>query len=141
MVEILISIILKGDYSHSEAEDFAFKLGALIVNEIKDRVRKMNLIQEGGGAFLQGWDFRMTKKGLTIFNSQPYADYLEYGTFAYFDTWGLDSFPDTPDPKKKDLDAKGRAAFPKGMQNFAPVRKVVWNERLMAQLVAKALPR
>jgi len=141
MVDISIEITLKGEYTHTEAEAFAFKLGALIVNSIKEKVRKMNLVSDGGGEFLQGWDFRTTKKGLTIFNSQEYADYLEYGTFAYFDSFGLDSFPETPDPKKKDLDAEARKAFPRGMQPFAPVRRVVYNESVMARLVALALPR
>jgi len=139
MVDISVEITLKGDYSHTEAEQFAFRLGSLIVGAIKDKVRQMDLLIDG--SFLQGWDFRITKAGLTIFNTQKYADYLEYGTYSYFDTFGLDSFPTTPDPKKKDMDEKMRKSFPKGMQPFAPVRRVLFNERTMAELTKRALPR
>ena len=65
-----------------------------------------------------------------IENDVGYAAYIEFGTFAYFDIFGIDDFPNKPDPKKKNLSSKQRKSYPKGMQPFAPVR------RAMAKLIA-----
>ena len=126
------------DFTDEELNQCLKILGELVINEVKKKIRQMNLIQEGGGAFLQGW-FTSVKNGeLSIENVKDYAIYLEYGTYAYHDLYGFESFPETPDPKKKNLSSKDRKLFPKGMQPFSPVRRVLYNTSLMKSLIQDA---
>jgi len=67
--------------------------------------------------------------GMIVSNS-----YLEYGTFEYFDLYGLDDFPDTP-IKKKDLSREERTSLPKGMAPFAPIRRVLYNQEKIDQII------
>jgi hypothetical protein len=75
---------------------------------------------------------------LYIENTTPYFQYIEWGTYEYWDTYGLDSFPKNTEPKKKDMLPEERKLYKKGMQPFSPIRKVLYNNNLMSSLVSKA---
>lgn len=113
-------------------------LGELIINEIKRIIKQYDLISRvGGGAYLQGWFVTVSGNKLTIENTQEYAEFLEYGTYAFGRAYGDDTFPEPP-VKKRDLPLELRKNFPKGMAPFAPVRRVFYNQELMRRLVSQA---
>lgn len=134
MPELVFEI--EGEVDSVQLNRAMFILGELIINKVKDNIRDMNLINTG--AFLQGWFSNWSNNTLTIENTQIYAYYLEYGTYGYWDQFGEEKFTDPMHPKKKDIDAELRSAFPTGMQPFAPVRRVLYNDAVMTELITKA---
>jgi hypothetical protein len=135
-MNVNLTINVEGDYTEEEIAQKMFILGELIINRIKENIRAMDLIDSG--QFLQQW-FSTYKNGqLNIENAQEYMIYLEYGTYAYWDQYGTENFPGTPDPKKKDLPPELRKLYPKGMQPFAFIRKVLYNDIVMSELVQQA---
>jgi hypothetical protein len=67
--------------------------------------------------------------------------YLEYGTYSYWQKFGLKTFPEPgypAIPKKKEISYEERKKLPKGMQPFAPFRRVLWNEAKMGDIIEKA---
>ena len=135
-MNVNLTINVEGDYTEEEIAKKMFILGELIINKIKENIRAMDLIDSG--QFLQQW-FSTYKNGeLTIENGQEYMIYLEYGTYAYWNQYGSENFPGTPDPKKKDLPASLRKNYPKGMQPFAFIRKVLYNDIVMGELIQQA---
>lgn len=117
---------------------FLFALKELIVNRIQDEARKMRLFDTG--EYIRDFTARVDEgEGvLVIENPHMKAVYLEWGTMAYAEAYSPDGFPSVPHPKKKDMTANEKAAYPKGMQPFAPVRRVLYNQELMAGLFVKA---
>lgn len=111
-------------------------LGELIVNRIKQNIRDMNLIRTGD--LLQKWFTSYSNGVLTIESGTKYGQYLEYGTYAYFDQYGFDDYPEFTTEKKMYLSAEAKKMFPKGTQPFAFVRKVIYNENVMAELAEEA---
>ena len=138
MVGINLTINLEGDYTDEQISQGMFILGELVINKIKQNIRDMKLQQDGSGALLQGWFAKFDGNQIIIENTQDYMVYLEYGTYAYFDTYGENSHPETPDPKKKDMPYAMRKLFPKGMQPFAIIRRVVYNQLIMEDLARQA---
>jgi len=139
VVVVSYDLDLEGDEFTSEELNVRFKmLGEFIVEEIEKKIRQMNLMREGGGDYLQGWSANVIGNELVIENTQEYAMYLEYGTYAYHDMHGYETFPKTPDPKKMHMTAKERKNFPKGMQPFASVRRVLYDKELMTALIQAA---
>ena len=136
MVSVNLTINVNGDYSTQEIDQKMFVLGELIINKIKENIRDMKLVQSG--ALLQGWFSSYSNGQLTIENTQPWMLYLEFGTYGYWDAYGPDKHPQTPDPKKKDMPSALRKLYPKGMQPFAFIRKVLYNNIVMNNLVSKA---
>jgi hypothetical protein len=136
MVDININLDIEGDISDEDLDIRLKILAELIVNAIKQNIRDMGLIQ--GGQYLQGWVTEVKDGGIVIENTIEHSDYLEFGTFGYWEKHGLDSFTDPSDPKKKDISPSQRLKFPKGMQAFAPVRKVLFNDSIMQGLVDEA---
>lgn len=130
--------IVGDDFSENELNQRFKILGELIINEVKKKIKQMNLITDGGGSFLQNWFTTISNGELLIENTQEYALYLEYGTYTYFDINGFDNYTDPMQPKKKDLTREQRKAYPKGMQSFAPVRKVLYDKNLMLKLISEA---
>jgi len=137
MVSIELTINLNG-FSDDEIKQGMFILGELVINKIKQNIRDMKLISDGGGQLLQGWFAKFDGNQLLIENTQDYMMYLEFGTYAYYDMYGTDSHPETPDPKKKDMPYAMRKLFPKGMQPFAIIRRVVYNQLIMEDLARQA---
>ena len=138
-MKLVLQINLIGEYDEEVVNRGMSRLGELVVNKVKANVRSMRLIGEkAGGAYLQGWLSKWTGNTLIIENTQPYAIYLEYGTYSYWDDYGWEDFPENIAPKKKDLPIELAKALPKGMQPFAPVRRVIYNEQIMKELVEKA---
>jgi len=127
-----------GAYDDDFIDKGMFILGELLVNEIKNQVRAMKLVREGGGDYLQGWFANWNGRSLEIDNRMPYAEYLEYGTYTFGAAYDVEDFPGMMFPKKKDLSRAEAKLFPKGMQPFAPVRRVLYNPAMMKQLVQKA---
>jgi len=125
------------EFSDQELDNRLFILGELIINEVKTLIRRMMLVESG--AYLQGWFSKVSSGSLVIENTQPYALYLEYGTYEYHNIFGDEDFPEVTQPKKKDLKQFGisTAGLPKGIQPFAPVRRVLYNDDLMSRLLAK----
>lgn len=116
---------------------YLFVLGELIVNSIQDEALRMKLFDSG--RFISGISVRSTAANTLVFTSNaPYAEFLEFGTFALGKSFG-DSWPVAPLPKKKDISRKTAARMLKGMQPFAPFRRVLYNEQKLARLSKKAL--
>lgn len=135
-MNVNLTINIDADYSDEEINQKMFILGELIINQIKENIRKMDLVDTG--QLLQGW-FSTYKNGqLVIENTQDFMLYLEYGTYAYWDQYGADNYPAQPDPKKKDMPPGLRKLFPKGMQPFAFIRKVVYSDIVMKELIQQA---
>lgn len=136
-LDIPYEIEIEGKMSQEEVNQKLKVLGELIINEIKQQIRSMDLIEKGN--LLQHWISSVSEDGeLTIENTEEYSAYIEFGTYAYWQKNGLDSFTDPSDPKKKDLSAAERKKFPKGGQAFAPVRKVIYNDNIMSRLIQEA---
>lgn len=129
-------ITIETDLSDEEVDKRLQILGELIINKVKDNIRKLNLIQTR--EYLQYWNAKVLRGELVIESTQEYAKYLEYGTYSYFSDYGLETFPKNVEPKKKDLTRSQAKVLRKGMQPFAPVRRVIYNERIMNDLVAIA---
>ena len=123
------------DFTDEEVQQRVKILGELIIEEVETKIRQMTLMREGSGDYLQGWNANVIGNELVIENTQPYALFLEYGTYAYHDMYGFDSFPKTPDPKKMHMSAKEKKNYPKGGQPFASCRRVLYDRRLMTQLI------
>ena len=111
-------------------------LGSQIVTEIKNKIKDMKLIDST--EFLQSIDWRIQGDKLTVFSDVKYSDFLEYGTFTFWTRNGLERFPSRP-IKKKDLSKRDREALPKGMDAFAPFRRVIFNQNKMGQLLQKSV--
>ena len=119
---------------------FLSAIGFQLQSEIRKQVDRMNLIGSTRQLRL-GTDFEVSGNELTMTSSAPHAVYIEYGTYDYWNQYGQGSFPDPgyPSiPKKKELTPQQRKGMPKGMQPFAPFRRVLWNENKMAQIISKA---
>ena len=131
-----LKININGSISKDQLDKAMFLLGELILNRVKQNVRDMEL--QDTGSYLQGWFSKWNGSSLVIDNLNKYAIYLEYGTYSYWQMNGLDNFTDPMDPKKKNLPANLRKLYPKGMQSFAPLRKVIYNDGILNSLVKEA---
>ena len=136
MVDININLDIEGDISDADLNIKLKILAELIINAVKGNIRALGLIDSG--QYLQGWISEVKDGSIIIQNTTKHSDYLEFGTFGYWDKNGLDNFTDPSDPKKRDLSSSAKLSFPKGMQSFAPLRKVVFNEGVMQGLVDQA---
>ena len=118
-------------------------VGLLVESEIRREVEKMSLMGAPPTLWQRGYhsyaEINGDKVELTIETGLPYAVYLEYGTYDYWSTFGLEGFPSTPLRKKKDSTKKQRDGMPKGMQPFAPIRRVMWNNQKMENILSKVL--
>ena len=114
--------------------------GFLIESEIRKEVEKMHLMGTPPNLWQRGYHSSVEVRGdnvsLILETGLPYAVYLEYGTYSYFDSFGVSSFPATPDKKKMHMTAKERKNYPKGMQPFAPIRRVLWNKQKMENILS-----
>ena len=114
----------------------AVQLEASIVSEIN----RMKLVDKG---YLKRVDARVEGDSVIItFPNSDYSIYIEFGTFDYWKRFGTEGFPvpGYPNiPKKKELKPKDRKGLPKGMQPFAPVRRVIYNENKMREVINKAV--
>jgi len=119
--------------------DFVRKLGFLVgnelLNEIQDEALKMRLFDSG--RYVRGMRFEQEGENLVFSNDAPYAPFLEYGTLEFGGSYSEDSWPVPPFSKKKDLSRRERERFPRGMQPFAPYRRVLYSE----ERVGRALQR
>ena len=129
-----------GDVEITNWEEFRDKLlqavGFQVVAEIQNQIKKMTLIDTS--EYWQSIDSEVENGELIVFSTVPYAPYLEYGTLQYWNIYGLQKFPSKPHPKKKDLSSERRKDYPRGMQPFAPFRRVFYNENKMGQIIQKA---
>jgi len=82
-------------------EQVLHDIGIQVESEIVKNVNSMRLVDTGRfkGSITSG----VTNGELVITSTVPYAVYLEYGTYAYWQNYGLMGFPKTLDPKKKDI--------------------------------------
>lgn len=135
-MEINIDLELDGEISDEELDMSLKILGELIINKVKENIRQMGLIQSG--QYLQGWLSEVKNGELIIENTKAYSDFLEFGTYSYWASNGLENYTDPMEPKKKDISRKERKNLGKGGQSFAPLRKVLFNESIMQNLVDEA---
>jgi hypothetical protein len=136
-LDIPYEIEIEGDMSQEEVNQRLKILGELIINEVKNQIRMMDLI--GKGDLLQHWISSVSEDGeLTIESTEAYSTFIEFGTYEYWDSNGTDSFTEPSHPKKKDLSPAERKKFPKGGQSFAPLRKVIYNDTVMGRLIDEA---
>ena len=116
---------------------YLFAFGQMILNEIQDEALRMKLFDSGN--FIARLDVRAKGDDTLLFTSaHEFSQYLEFGTYALGRSFG-DSFPTPPLPKKKDISRKAASLMAKGMQPFAPFRRVLYNEEKLKQLSKKAL--
>ena len=133
MVTIVITNV--DEAVKSFRDKFFHALGQLIVAEIQDTISTLGLVDTN--LYRSTVDYKIEDDALVITNNAEYAMHLEFGTEEYFQLEG-DKWSRTADPKKKGLKSRERKQFPKGMQPFAPYRKVLYNEVKMKMLIDKA---
>ena len=136
MVQADIEVEYSIDRDDVEIQKRLFILGNLIAQEIRSLALRMDLKDKGN--YAQGFIVSIEGDRIIIENRVGYAKFLEFGTFEYWKRFGLDKFPSKPDPKKKDMTLKERESFPKGMQPFAPMRRVLRNRAIMQRLIREA---
>jgi hypothetical protein len=120
----------------------AMKIASIMIEqEILNQLNKMKL-QGSGDLRQRGYNFTAIQEGnktsVVVETGVPYAVYLEYGTYEYWRRFGLDNFPQTPDPKKKNMSRTESKNYPRGMQPFAVIRRVLWNKEKMNKIFEKA---
>lgn len=108
-------------------------IGFQIVTEVKRNIRQMKLIETGD--LLTSIGSEVVGNELVVFSTVKYAPYLEYGTLAYWEKYGLENFTQPLHPKKKDMTPEQRKKFPKGMQPFGLFRRVFHNEQKMKEII------
>jgi hypothetical protein len=135
-MNIDLNITINGDVSEDYIKSSMEALGELILGKIRENIDKMGLV--GTGMLKQHWVSSYSNGVLRIESTEEHSIYIEFGTYGYWNKNGLDKFTDPSHPKKKDLSIELRRKFPKGMQSFAPVRKVVYNPTIMNELVQTA---
>lgn len=136
MVSIALEIEIDGELTEEQYRQGMFILGELVINKIKENIRRYRLIETG--QLLQGWLSRANGNTIIIENTQSYMEYLEFGTYEYFQSFGLDKFPKVVPPKKKDIGPSLAKLLPKGIAPFAFVRRVLYNKKIMEELVQQA---
>jgi hypothetical protein len=135
-------IVYEGqEYEITNWPEFEEKLlkaiGFQIEAEIIKQINELRLVQTGK---LKQQVYSKVENGvLEVGNSAEYAVYLEFGTLQYYEQYGLQSYPSTPHPKKKDMPRKKREMYPRGVQPFGFMRRVFRNKNKMAQIVNKAV--
>jgi len=112
-------------------------IGVQVALGIKRQIADMKL--QDSGAYKNSIKWEVKNGELILSSSVEYAQYLEYGTFAYWQSYGLSSFPEKLDPKKKDISRKAAKELPKGMSPFAPFRRVLYNQNKMSKIIDKAV--
>jgi hypothetical protein len=117
-------------------DDLLTAVGLQIEDEIVMQINKLRLVDTG--RFKGSIKSTVVGGDLIITSDAPYAKYLEYGTFEYWQTFGKNSFPKSPDPKKKNMTRKQASAYLKGGQPFAPFRRVLYNQNIMSRIINKA---
>lgn len=110
-----------------------FMLGEELVNRIQDKAMDMRLFDDG--RFIRGIKATVEGDSLVISDDVDYGKYLEFGTFTFGGSYDEQSYPETMFPKKKDLPRSIAKRFPKGMQPFAPFRRVIYNQSEIDQAV------
>lgn len=107
-----------------------------IVKEIKKEVVRIELIDTG--AYLASINYKIRGSKITLFSTVPYAEALEYGTYD-FGRLTRDKFPKTAKQAKnlKKKDMLDSSKLPPGMVAFAPFRRVLYNNKLLKDIIAK----
>ncbi|QDP57906.1 MAG: hypothetical protein Unbinned1693contig1002_50 [Prokaryotic dsDNA virus sp.] len=128
-------------YEITNWDEFKRKLlsaiGFQVESEIVKQINALRLVDTG--EYKRGVHSEVQKGELIITNTAPYAIYLEYGTYEYWQRFKTGSFPQTAHPKKKDLPRKERHKLPKGMQPFAVYRRILWNQNKMSRIINRAV--
>lgn len=119
------------------SENLLKGIGFILEDEIVKKVDDLKLVDSGH--YKGGFTTSINKNVLEIVNDIGYAVYLEYGTYDYWKRFGFSGFLGLPDPKKKHLTAKRKAELPKGMQPFAPIRRVLWNQNKMNEVIRRGV--
>ena len=132
-----IEVNYKVDLPNSVIQPKLTALGNLIAQEMRKLAIEMGLEVPGGGDYSQKFLAKVKNGVLIIENATKYAEYLEYGTYEFGMAFTDETFPSTAFPKKKDISPKAREGFPRGMQPFAVMRRVLYNKELMGRLIAQ----
>lgn len=120
-------------------QKFLDALGLLIKQAIEDEISRMKLVDTGNMRKKVTW--KREGDSIVFSNDADYAVYLEFGTYDYWKAYGKENFPKPGYPsikKKKEMTSKEKAKAPKGMQPFAPYRRVLYNDKKITMLVKKA---
>jgi len=133
MADIEVDYIV--DLTDEEIQGRLFALGNLIAQEMRKLAINMGLVDTGD--YSQGFLVSIRNGLLIIENRASYAKHLELGTFEFGLSFTKETFPPQPFPKKKDLPFKERDAFPRGMQPFAVMRRVLYNKTLIERLIKR----
>lgn len=115
------------------SKELLTRLGLGISQAMQDEAMKLGLFRSG--RYIRGFHHYIDKEGvLNIDNDVYYAIYLEYGTFDYWDLYGLDDYPEKP-LKKMNLTPEERIGMPKGMMPFAPMRRILYSQEKIDQII------
>ena len=137
-------ITVKGQrYEVTNWDEFSDKLltriGFSFENEVRAEIDKMKLVDSG--RFRGSLNHEVKNGELVLTSNAPYAAALEYGTLEYFDRYDKETYPEPgyPSiPKKKELSPKERTKLPRGGQPFAPIRRVLYNQKKMDKVINNA---
>ena len=67
-----------------------------------------------------------------------YPAALEFGTMEFGGAYDDFTYPVSP-VKKKNMSRSQAEGYPRGMNPFAPIRRVLYNDAKMAQIIEKAV--
>lgn len=120
--------------------EFEKQLMFLLANEIEkaiqDEAMKMGLFIDG--TFIRGIRAQVKDGKIVVSSDAAYGAYLEYGTYEFGFSFSEDSWPTHPFPKKKDISWSARQGFPRGMQPFAPFRRIMYSQNRMNTVIKEA---
>ena len=119
----------------------ADQIGKEVVREIEKEIIRLGLVFLGD--YLDSIGYRIEGKDIVLFSTVPYAPALEFGSY---DLGAITTGPSPGWPastarslKKKELSAKDRESLPKGMVAFAPFRRVIYNDKLINEIITRNL--
>lgn len=126
------------DYDIQNWEEFRnqvyFLLGEGLTQAFQEEAMRMGLVRTG--RYVRGFNHYIKDGELQIDNDAEYAAYLEFGTMEYFDIYGLDSFPQST-IKKFTLNSEQRKKLPSGMNPFAPMRRVLYSQSKVDDIIKR----
>ena len=116
------------------------KFADLLKKEFQKEIIRMELVDRG--ELLSAFNNFRIEGNKIVFVLPDYAEALEYGSYALGsmtrETSPKGSSTKAKSLKKKDMSREMSRKLPKGMVAFAFLRRVIYNEKLMEDLVSRS---
>ncbi len=114
-------------------------IGEEIVKEIQKEIIRMELFVMGH--YFDSIKYRIQGRKLIIYSEVKYAEPLEYGSYDLGrltqNIMPNQSAATAKGFKKKDLPRNVAKLMPRGMVAFAPMRRVIYNEKLIGSIIER----